>query len=326
MVLLERRDGARLGPALSGVFFVFREVFMSAPQHITVVDYNPAWPELFAAERDLIAPVLGAQLLECYHIGSTAVPGLAAKPIIDLMVVVRDVAKVDALAAQFESLGYEYMGEFGIAGRRYLRKGGAERTHQIHIFDLKSEHHIVRHLALRDYLRARPAACAAYAELKRQLAAQFPYDIAGYCDGKDALVQELERQALAWYDASWERLYLQARAVQNPRTIGAFVEAGQVVAAFLTRSGVIFTGVCLDTACSLGICAERNAIGSMLTAGESDMTRLVVVMPGGALGLPCGACRELMMQLDANELEILTGREPVHTVTLSALVPQWWGS
>ena len=191
---------------------------VSVPQHVTVVDYNPAWPELFAAERDLIAPVLGEQLLECYHIGSTAVPGLAAKPIIDLMVVVRDVALVDALAAQFESLGYEYMGEFGIAGRRYLRKGGGERTHQIHVFDLKSELHIVRHLALRDYLRAHPAACAAYAELKRKLAAQFPYDIAGYCDSKDALVQELERQALAWYDASWERLYLQARAVQNPRT------------------------------------------------------------------------------------------------------------
>ena len=269
---------------------------VSVPQHVTVVDYNPAWPELFAAERDLIAPVLGEQLLECYHIGSTAVPGLAAKPIIDLMVVVRDVALVDALAAQFESLGYEYMGEFGIAGRRYLRKGGGERTHQIHVFDLKSELHIVRHLALRDYLRAHPAACAAYAELKRKLAAQFPW------------------------------LYLQARAVQNPRTIGAFVEAGQVAAAFLTRSGAIFTGVCLDTACSLGICAERNAIGSMLTAGESDMTRLVVVMPGDALGLPCGACRELMMQLDANELEILTGREPVQTITLSALMPQWWGS
>ena len=166
---------------------------MSAPQHITVVDYNPAWPELFAAERDLIAPVLGDHLLECYHIGSTAVPGLAAKPIIDLMVVVRDVALVDALAAQFEALGYEYLGEFGMAGRRYLRKGGAERTHQIHVFDLKSEHHIVRHLALRDYLRAHPAACAAYAELKRQLAAQFPYDIEGYCEGKDAMVQELER-------------------------------------------------------------------------------------------------------------------------------------
>ena len=100
-----------------------------------------------------------------------------------------------------------------MAGRRYLRKGGAERTHQIHVFDLKSEHHIVRHLALRDYLRAHPAACAAYAELKRQLAAQFPYDIERYCEGKDALVQELERQALAWYDSSWERLYLQAQAV-----------------------------------------------------------------------------------------------------------------
>ena len=113
--------------------------------------------------------------------------------------------------------------------------------------------------------------------------------------------------------------------MQNPRTIGAFVEAGQVAAAFLTRSGVIFTGVCLDTACSLGMCAERNASGTMLTAGEADMTRLVVVMPGGALGLPCGACRELMMQLGADALEILTGREPVQTVTLSALMPQWWG-
>ena len=298
---------------------------VSVPQHVTVVDYNPAWPELFAAERDLIAPVLGDHLLECYHIGSTAVPGLAAKPIIDLMVVVRDVALVDALAAQFEAFGYEYLGEFGMAGRRYMRKGGGERTHQIHIFDLKSEHHIVRHLALRDYLRARPAACAAYAELKRQLAAQFPYDIAGYCDGKDALVQELELKALAWYDASWERLYLQARVVQRPRTIGRLVETGQVAAALLTKTGAIFTGVCLDTACSLGMCAERNAIGSMLTAGESDMTRLVVVMPGGALGLPCGACRELMMQLGADALEILTEREPVQTVTLSALMPQWWG-
>lgn len=236
---------------------------VSVPQHVTVVDYNPAWPELFAAERDLIAPVLGDHLLECYHIGSTAVPGLAAKPIIDLMVVVRDVTLVDALAAQFEALGYEYLGEFGMAGRRYLRKGGAERTHQIHVFDLKSEHHIVRHLALRDYLRAHPAACAAYAELKRKLAAQFPYDIAGYCDGKDALVQELELKALAWYNASWERLYLQARAVQRPRTIGRFVETGQVAAALLTKTGAIFTGVCLDTACSLGMCAERNAIGTM---------------------------------------------------------------
>ena len=264
-------------------------------------------------------------MLSCYHIGSTAVPGLAAKPIIDLMVVVRDVTLVDALAGRFEALGYELLGELGIAGRRYLRKGGAERSHQIHIFNLKCEHHIVRHLALRDYLRAYPTVAETYAQLKRKLAAQYPYDIEGYCAGKDSLVKELERKALAWYDSSWARLYLRARAVQQPRTIGALIETGQVAAALLTSTGAIFTGVCLDSACSLGMCAERNAIGSMLTAGESEMTRLVVVMPGGTLGLPCGACRELMMQLGADTLEILTEREPVQSVSLSALVPKWWG-
>ena len=144
----------------------------------------------------MIAPVLGAQLLECYHIGSTAVPGLAAKPIIDLMVVVRDVAKVDALAAQFESLGYEYMGEFGIAGRRYLRKGGDERTHQVHIFAETDTQNIKRHLAFRDYMRTHQAEREAYAGLKKMLAERFPYDIDAYCDGKDVFIKGIEAKVV----------------------------------------------------------------------------------------------------------------------------------
>ena len=100
-------------------------------QHITVVPYDPAWPGLYEAEAQAIAGVLGQRLTAIHHIGSTAVPGLAAKPVIDIMPVVRAVTEADECRADFEALGYEYLGEFGIPGRRYLRKGGDERTHQM---------------------------------------------------------------------------------------------------------------------------------------------------------------------------------------------------
>ena len=90
-------------------------------QHITVVPYDPAWPGLYEAEAQAIAGVLGQRLTAIHHIGSTAVPGLAAKPVIDIMPVVRAVTEADECRADFEALGYEYLGEFGIPGRRYLR-------------------------------------------------------------------------------------------------------------------------------------------------------------------------------------------------------------
>lgn len=146
-------------------------------QHITVVPYDPAWSGLYEAEAQAIAGVLGQRLTAIHHIGSTAVPGLAAKPVIDIMPVVRAVTEADECRADFEALGYEYLGEFGIPGRRYLRKGGDERTHQMHIFASDDVHAIARHLAVRDYLRAHPARAAAYGALKLELAARFPYDI-----------------------------------------------------------------------------------------------------------------------------------------------------
>lgn len=105
------------------------------PQHITVTDYNPAWPNLFEEEAKQIRKILGNNCRALYHIGSTAVSGLAAKPIIDMMPVVQNISEVDKLKERFERIGYEYMGEFGISGRRFLRKGGDERTHHIHIFE-----------------------------------------------------------------------------------------------------------------------------------------------------------------------------------------------
>ena len=144
-------------------------------QHIKVVPYDSAWPSLFAVEKKAIEKILKVNSLAIYHIGSTAVPGLSAKPIIDIMVAVRSLEMVDAVQENFTSIGYEYLGEFGIKGRRYLRKGGDERTHQIHIFKGDDTHNIVRHLALRDYLREHPQECAQYASLKANLAQKYPF-------------------------------------------------------------------------------------------------------------------------------------------------------
>ena len=169
------------------------------PQHIVVVDYDPFWPLLFRKEADAISRILGDNLVLIHHIESTSVPFLAAKPIIDIMPVVKDLSGVDAVSGEFVKLGYEYLGEFGIKGRRYLRKGGQERTHQIHIFQMEDDTNILRHLAFRDYLRSHRDVAMEYAALKKDLAARFPYDIDGYCDSKDAFVKRVENLALAEY-------------------------------------------------------------------------------------------------------------------------------
>ena len=168
--------------------------------HVVVVPYDPQWPMLYDKEAKTIRAILADSLVAIYHIGSTAVPGLCAKPIIDIMPVVRQIDTVDLHNQAFAQLGYEVMGEFGIPGRRYLRKGNPERTHQIHIFALPSTHDIRRHLAVRDYLRTHPKEAQAYGSLKQTLAQQFPWDIERYCDGKDAFVKRLEQDALRWAD------------------------------------------------------------------------------------------------------------------------------
>lgn len=168
---------------------------------IVVVDYDPKWKRKYETEAAKIKKMLKDILVSIDHIGSTSVEGLAAKPIIDILPVVTEIEKVDAYNAKFEELGYECMGEFGIPGRRYFRKGGEEhRTYQIHVFGQKSVHDIERHLAVRDYLRTHKEASDAYGELKKKLALQFPNDIDGYCDGKDEFVKNLERKALEWYE------------------------------------------------------------------------------------------------------------------------------
>ena len=149
-------------------------------QHITVIEYSPLWKNKYKEESLLIRNILADNCIAIYHIGSTSVEGLAAKPIIDIMAVVRSLERVDIDAEKFSDIGYEYLGEFGIEGRRYLRKGGDERTHQIHIFQADDWNNIGRHLAFRDYMRTHEKEREEYAKIKTELAKKFPYDIDGY--------------------------------------------------------------------------------------------------------------------------------------------------
>ena len=204
------------------------------PQHITVVNYDPEWPSKYVRERDYITEILKENCISIYHIGSTSVPGLAAKPIIDIMAVVRSLEKVDTVAEKFSEIGYEYLGEFGITGRRYLRKGGDERTHQIHIFQADDWNNIGRHLAFRDYMHTHEKERNEYAKIKKDLAQKFPYDIDGYCDGKENFVREMEERALAQYDGTWDKLYIAARKVQHERKLSPLIEVGSVSAAVLS--------------------------------------------------------------------------------------------
>ncbi len=125
----------------------------------------------------------------------------------------------------------------------------------------------------------------------------------------------------------WERMYRAARSVQNERRISDYVEAGCVAAAVLSAGGTIYTGVCIDTCSTLGICAERNAIFNMITNGEHEIEKVLAVMPDGRTGPPCGACRELMVQLmprSYRRIEIMLDYENRRTVSLGELTPQWW--
>jgi cytidine deaminase len=122
-------------------------------------------------------------------------------------------------------------------------------------------------------------------------------------------------------------MYQAAKAVQNDRRISEYIEAGGVAAAVLSGSGKIYTGVCIDTCSALGICAERNAIFNMITCGEQEIKRVIAIMPDGKSGAPCGACRELMVQLmpeGYKNIEILMDYESKRVVTLGELTPEWW--
>lgn len=128
-------------------------------------------------------------------------------------------------------------------------------------------------------------------------------------------------------DIEFMELYKIAMSKCKSRKVSPFIDAGSVAAAILTESGNIYTGICIDTRCSLGICAERSAIVNMISNGESKIKKLVACFENGQVGSPCGACREFMMQLDESngQIEILIDIENGKTIKLQELIPDWWG-
>ena len=162
---------------------------------IYMVPHDPQWRQEFQQETEKIAAALGGAVVAVHHIGSTAIPTIYAKPIIDMLLVVNDIQALDEKQTNMEALGYESLGEFGIPGRRYFRRDNAlgDRTHQIHAFESDSPQ-ITRHLAFRDYMIDNPDTAQEYSDLKRELAAKYPNDSEAYMDGKDEFIQEIDRR------------------------------------------------------------------------------------------------------------------------------------
>lgn len=128
-------------------------------------------------------------------------------------------------------------------------------------------------------------------------------------------------------DKVWNDMYKAAKSVQNARRISEYITGGEVSATILSDSGKIYTGVCIDTNSTLGICAERNAIFNMITNGEYIIKKVLAVLPDGTSGAPCGACRELMVQLmpdSYKSIEIMLDYENEKTITLGEITPAWW--
>ena len=154
------------------------------------MEYDPQWPRLFAEEAGAIWNALGEALVAVEHVGSTSVPGLSAKPVLDILVGVTSLAAGEQKGPALAALGYECRGENGIPGRLFFRKVSEQRgrTHHLHMVEIGHEQWTTM-LSFRDYLRADPEEARRYEVLKRSLAAQFRDDRVAYTDGKSDFIQ-----------------------------------------------------------------------------------------------------------------------------------------
>jgi len=169
-------------------------------EEIELVPHIPEWEALFKKEAERLSSVLGDTLLQIHHIGSTAIPGILAKPIVDILPTVKDIHAVDRLTPSLEALGYEAKGEFGMPGRRYFIKSqDGKRLFNVHIFE-EGHPDVERHLRFRDYMRSHPEDAAAYSDLKKELVKQSSDDMERYCWGKEDFVKAIEVRAFLWHE------------------------------------------------------------------------------------------------------------------------------
>jgi GrpB-like predicted nucleotidyltransferase (UPF0157 family) len=167
---------------------------------VRLTDYSENWPRMFQTEAHFLETVFGEEIIIFEHFGSTSVKGMKAKPVIDMMCIVKDIEKIDSYNEKMASLGYDVAGDWGIPGRRLFRKGGENRTHHIHFYQFDNPQ-IERHLIFRDYLRTHPEEAANYSHFKENLAQQFE-STSGYSPAKKAFVTEMEQRALLWFQES----------------------------------------------------------------------------------------------------------------------------
>jgi len=176
---------------------------MPPPTKVELLPHDPDWSHLANAEARLLTGALGPNLRIVHHVGSTAIPSIRAKPILDLMPVVSNLAELDKCQAKIKALGYEWWGELGLPGRRYCTKSDPKtghRTAQLHCYEDGSTD-ITRHLAFRDYLRAHPELAAEYDRVKAECQRRHPGDSHAYGDCKEAWIRNAEADALEWYQA-----------------------------------------------------------------------------------------------------------------------------
>lgn len=167
----------------------------NANESFELSEYDPQWPQRFAQESTLIAMALGDEVVDIAHVGSTSVPGLRAKPIIDILVAVETFSPVDSYAARLESLGYHHHTHEAEADRIFLWKG-IPRTHHLHIVEYATWEH-QRHMIFRDYLCKHPDIARRYAEIKHQLATAFKHNRPAYTRGKTAFIKAIMDRAVA---------------------------------------------------------------------------------------------------------------------------------
>ncbi|MEV5029553.1 GrpB family protein [Paenibacillus sp. LPE1-1-1.1] len=164
--------------------------------------FNENWVRLYQDEADFLRTIFTDEIVRFEHFGSTSILGLKAKPVIDMMCIVKDISKVDLYNEKMNLLGYDVAGDWGIPGRRLFRKGGEERTHHIHFYQIDNPQ-IERHLIFRDYLRCHPEEVARYSRFKEELAERFE-NTSEYSPAKKTFVREMEQLALSWFSKSQE--------------------------------------------------------------------------------------------------------------------------
>ncbi|WP_442598769.1 GrpB family protein [Neobacillus sp. D3-1R] len=171
---------------------------------VRLSEFSEEWALRFQDEVQILQSIFGDEIQRFEHFGSTSVRGLKAKPVIDMMCIVKDIDKIDTFNDRMASLGYDVAGDWGIAGRRLFRKGGEERTHHIHFYQFDNPQ-IERHIIFRDYLRAHPEEVARYSQFKEELTQRFNLT-SDYSPAKKPFVSEMEKRATRWFSEQQSKM------------------------------------------------------------------------------------------------------------------------